>query len=134
MLKGRRLGAVDRLDGGFEVHPDVGQAQPKGGAATHGVGSEDAAQFGEQWVEPVVDGGGVGFSPQGLGQFVAWDLAVAVDDEIGEQQSALAAGESGFEALAVALDGERTADLDAHRVPGRQGHANILAICWAQYE
>jgi hypothetical protein len=40
---------------------------------------------------------------------------VAVDDQVGEQQTALAAGQQGIQALAVALDGQRPADLDAHR-------------------
>jgi hypothetical protein len=47
------------------------------------------------------------------------------------QQPALTAGQTGIQALAVALDGERPADLDSHGVRGRQGHANIMAIRWA---
>jgi hypothetical protein len=56
---------------------------------------------------------------------------VAVDDQVGEQQPALAAGQAGIQALAVALDGERPADLDSHGGRGRQGHANILVVGWA---
>ena len=120
---------MDGLDGGFQVDPGVGQAQPDRGAPVEGVGAEDPAQLGQQRVEPGIDGGRIGFAPQGLGQLVARDAAVAVDYEVGEQQPALAAGQPGVQPLAVALDGQRPADLDPHRARGRQGHANILAIC-----
>ena len=94
----------------------AGQAQPDRGAPVHGVGAEDPAQLGQQRVEPGIDGGRVGFAPQRFGQLVAGDLAVTVDDQVGEQQPALAAGQTGIQPLAVALDGQRPADLDAHRV------------------
>ena len=83
---------MDGLGGGFEIDPGIGQAQPDRGASVHGVGAEDPAQLGQQRVEPGIDRGGVGFAPQGLGQLVAGDLAVAVDDQVGEQQPSLAAG------------------------------------------
>jgi len=57
---------------------------------------------------------------------------VAVNDEVGEQQPALASGQARLKPLAVALDSKRPADLDAQGVSGRQGHANILAIRWVQ--
>jgi hypothetical protein len=120
---------VDGLGGGFQVDPGIGQAQPDRGAPVHGAGAEDPAQLGQQRVEPGLDRGGVGFAPQGLGQLVARDVAVAVDGQVGEHQPALAAGQRGVQPLAVALDGQRPADLDPHRARGRQGHANILAIC-----
>ena len=47
---------------------------------------EDPAHLGQQRVEPGIDRGRVGFSPQRLGQLVAWHLAVAVDDQVGEEQ------------------------------------------------
>ena len=119
---------MDGLGGSFEIDPGIGQAQSEGGAPVHGVGAEDAAQFGEQRVEPAVDRGRVGFSPQRLSEFVAGDLTMPVDDQIGEQQAALATGQAGVQALAVVLDDERPADLDPHGVRGRQGHANILAV------
>ena len=72
---------------------------------------------------------GVRVAPQRLGQLVAGDVAVAVDDQVGEQQPVLAAGQPGVQPLAVALDGQRPADLDPHRARGRQGHASILAVC-----
>jgi hypothetical protein len=120
---------VDGLGGGFQVDPGDGQAQPDRGAPVYAVGAEDPAQLGQQRVEPGVDRGGVGFAPQGFGQLVARHVAVTVDHQVGEQQPALAAGQPGVEPLAVALDGQRPADLDPHRVRGRRGHAHILAIC-----
>ena len=122
---------MDGLGGGFEVDPGIGQAQPERGAPVHGIGAEDPAQLGQQRVEPGVDRGGVGLSPQRLGQLVPGDLAMPVDDQVGEQQPALAAGQAALQTLAVALDGQRPADLDAHRVRRRQGHANIVALRWA---
>jgi hypothetical protein len=53
---------------------------------------------------------------------------VTVDHQVGEQQSALAAGQASIQPLAAALDGQHPADLDPHRVRERQGHANILAL------
>jgi hypothetical protein len=41
-------------------------------------------------------------------------------------------GQPGIQPLSVPLDGQRPADLDPHRACGRQGHANILAICCRQ--
>jgi hypothetical protein len=56
---------------------------------------------------------------------------VAVDDQEGEQQASLAAGQAALEALAVAFHGERATDLDTQKAGGRQGHDHILAIWWA---
>lgn len=70
----------------------------------------------------------IGFTPQRLGHLVPGDVAVTVDHQVGEQQPALAAGQAGIQPLAIALDSQRPADLDPHRVRGRQGHANILAL------
>ena len=57
---------------------------------------------------------------------------MAVDDQVDEQQPALASWQAGLESLTVALDGERPADLDVQRLMrGRQGHANIVAIRWS---
>ena len=61
----------------------------------------------------------------------ALDLSVLYErDETAwlEAMSALAAGQTGIQPLTVALDGQRPADLDPHRVRERQGHANILAL------
>ena len=119
---------MDGLGGGFQVDPGLGQAQPDRGAPVNGIRAEDPAQFGQQRVEPGVDRGWIGFTPQRLGQLVPGDVAVTVDHQVGEQQPALAAGQAGIQPLAVALDSQRPADLDPHRVRGRQGHANILAL------
>jgi predicted small metal-binding protein len=43
----------------------------------------------------------------------------------------LAAGQQGIQPLAVALHGQRPADLEPHQGRGRQGHANILAYAGA---
>ena len=67
-----------------------------------------------------------GLAPQCLGELVAWDLAVPVDDQIAEQQPSLSAGQVRVEALAVAFDGQRTAELDPQCGRRRQGHANHL--------
>jgi len=96
---------VDGLGSGFKVYPRVGETQPDRGAAIHGARAEDAAELGQQRVEARVDRGGVGLAPQGLGQLVAGDLAVTVDDQVGEQQPALAPGQHRIQALTVALDG-----------------------------
>ena len=132
LLGDRGFGSVDGLGGGFEVDPGIGQAQPDRGAAVHGVGAEDPAQLGQQRVQPGIDRGRIGFSPQGLGQLVAGDLAVAVDDQVREQQPALAAGQARIQPLAVALDGQRSADLDPHAGAGtprsRQHLGNTLSI------
>ena len=121
------FGAVDRLDGGFEVNPGIRQVEPKGGASVDGAGAEDAAQLGEERVEPGIDGGRVGFAPECFSHFVTGNVAVPVDDEVGEQQTPLTSGQEGVEALAVAFDGQLPADLDAQRVR-RQGHPNMMAI------
>jgi hypothetical protein len=55
-------------------------------------------------------------------------VAVTVDDQIGEQQPALAARQAGIQPLAVAPDDQRPADLNLHQACGSQGHANILAL------
>ena len=89
MLSDRRFGSVDGLGGGFQVDPRTGQVQAENGAPVT-IGAEDPAQLGQQRVEPGVDRGRIGFPPQGLGQLVAGDLAVAVDDQVDEQQPALA--------------------------------------------
>ena len=107
---------MDGLRGGFQVDPGVGQAEPEGGAPVHGIGAQDPAQHGQQRVEPGVDRGRIGFTPQRLGQLVAGNVAVTIDHQVGEQQSALAAGQAGVQPLAVALDGQRPADLDPHQV------------------
>jgi hypothetical protein len=57
---------------------------------------------------------------------------VPVDDQIGEQQPALAAGQKGIQPLAATLEDQRPADLDPHRVRGRHGHVNILALRWGE--
>ena len=106
---------MDGLGGGFQIDPGIGQAQPEGGAPVHGIGAEDPAQLGQQRVEPGVDRGRIGFTPQRLGQLVPGDVAVTVDHQVGEQQPALAAGQAGIQPLAVALDRQRPADLDPHR-------------------
>ena len=129
LLGDRGFSPVDGLGGGFQVDPGIRQAQPDRGASVHGISAEDPAQLGQQRVEPGIDRGGVGFAPQGFGHLVAGNVAVPVDDQVGEQQPALAAGQPGVQPLAVALDGQRPADLDPHRARGSQGHANILAIC-----
>ena len=56
---------------------------------------------------------------------------MTVDHEVGEQQPALAAGQAAIQSLAVALYGQRPADLNPHQGRGRQGHANILAYAGA---
>ena len=119
---------MDGLGGGFEVDPRTGQVQAENGAPVHDAGPEDPAQLGQQRVEPGVDHGRIGFPPQGLGQLVAEDLAVAVDDQVDEQQPALATWQTGIQPLAVAFNDERPADLDPHGKRGRQGHANIVGI------
>jgi hypothetical protein len=43
-------------------------------------------------------------------------MAVTIYHQVGEQQPSLTAGQPGLKALAVALDGQRPADLDPHRV------------------
>jgi hypothetical protein len=93
--------------------PQAGTTQR--GAALHGVGAEDLAQLGQQRVKPGIDRGRAGFPPQGLGHLVARDLAVPVDDQVGEQQPALAAGQVSIHLLAAALGGQRPADVDTHR-------------------
>ena len=119
---------MDGLGGGFQVDPGLGQAQPDRGAPVNGISAEDPAELGQQRVEPGIDRGWIGFTPQRLGQLVPGDVAVTVDHQVGEQQSALAAGQARIQPLAVALDSQRPADLDPHRVRGHQGHANILAL------
>ena len=121
---------MDGLGGGFQVDPGVRQAQPQRGAPVQAAGAEYPAQFGQQRVEPGVDGGRVRFPPQRLGDLVAGDLAMAVDHQVGQQQPALAPGQHPVQPLAVALDGQRSADLDPQRARERQGHANILALRW----
>jgi hypothetical protein len=53
---------------------------------------------------------------------------VTIDYQVNEEQSALAAGQAGIQSLAIALDGQRPADLDPYQGRGRQGHASILAL------
>ena len=56
---------------------------------------------------------------------------MAIDDEVGEEQTALATGQLGLDALTVVLDRQRTADLDAEMIGGCRRHPNILAVRWA---
>lgn len=121
---------MDGLDRRFEIHPRLGQLETQGGAAFDGVGAERSPQLREQRVEPGLDGRRRAVGPQRIGQLVAADGVVAVDDQVGEGEPALPAGQAGLEALAVALDHERTADLYPQGGPGRQGHANALPIGW----
>jgi predicted small metal-binding protein len=53
---------------------------------------------------------------------------VAVERQIAEEHPSLASGQAGVQALAAALDDQRTAELDTGDATGRQGHSNIVAI------
>ena len=94
LLGNRGFGPVNGLGGGFEIDPRIRQAQPQGGAPLHGIDAEGPPQLGQQRVEPGVDRGRVRLAPQRLGQLIAGDLAVPVDDQVGEQQPALRPGSS----------------------------------------
>ncbi len=87
---------MDGFGGGFQVDPGLGQAQPDRSAPANGISAEDPAQLGQQRVEPGIDRGRIGFTPQRLGQLVPGDVAVTIDHQVGEQQSALAAGQAGI--------------------------------------
>ena len=128
LLGGGGLGAMNGLDSGFEVDPGMGKLQLDSGATIQGLDAEHPAQFGKQGIEPGIYRRRVGFVPQGVGQLVAGDLAVTVENEVGEQQSPLASREPGLPPLVPVFDGQRSTDLDAQRVGRRQGHANSLAV------
>jgi hypothetical protein len=113
VLGDRRLSTVDGLSRGFEINPRLRQIQPEGRTPVDSVGAEDAPELRQQRVEPGVYCGRVWLSPQRFSQLVSRDLAMAVDDEVGEQQPALAVGQACLKALVIALDHERPADLDA---------------------
>ena len=106
---------MNGLGGGFQVHPDIRQAEPQRRAPVHALGAENPAQLGQQRVEPGIDRGRVGLPPQRLGDLVSGNPAVPVDHKVGEQKAALAAGQHAVKPLAVALDGQRPADPDPQR-------------------
>ena len=95
---------MDRLNSGFKIDPGVRQVQLQRGAPVDRVRSQDSSQFGEQRIEPGLDRRGVWFSPQRLGNLVTWRLAMAVDDEIREQEATLPARQVALDAPAGALD------------------------------
>src|SRR5260370_35235476 len=68
--------------------------------------------------------------PGGLGKLVATDEGGPVDDQVNEQEPALAARQTAFQALAVPFNDSRPAQLDP-RSGWHQGHANIVPITWA---
>lgn len=124
---------MNGLGGGFQVDPDIRQAEPQRCAPVHAIGAEDPAQLRQQRVEAGIDRVRVGLPPQGLGDLVAGNQAVPVDHKVREQKTALAAWQHAVQSLAVALDGQQPADLDPKwRARRRQGHANILALRWEQ--
>jgi hypothetical protein len=65
--------------------------------------------------------------PKGLYQSVSGGEPVPVEDEICEQESALAPWQAGLETLTIPFDDGRPAELDSRRWHRRQGHANILS-------
>jgi len=105
--------------------------ETNGGPTFHGIWTERPTKLGEKWVEPTLDRRSIRLSPQGLGQLGTVELAMAIDDEVGEQQTALATGQPGLDALTVVLDGQRTADLNAEMIGGCRRHPDILTVGWA---
>ena len=51
-----------------------------------------------------------------------------VDDQVGEQATALAGGQATLEPLAIAFDDEHSADLDADGTGGRRRHSPMVAV------
>jgi len=102
-----------------------------GGPTLHGIWTERPTKLREKWVEPTLNRRSIRLSPQGLGQLGTVELAMAVDDEVGEQQTALATWQPVLDALTVVFDGQGTADLNAEMIGGCRRHANILAVGWA---
>jgi hypothetical protein len=95
-LRDRGLGPVNGLGGSFQIDPRPRQVQPQCRAPVHRICAENAPQLRHQRVEPAVDRCGIGLAPQGLGHLVAGDLPVPVDDQVGEQQPALASRQAGI--------------------------------------
>ena len=92
------------------------------------VGAEGAAHLGQQGVQSGLARRRTTARPQRLDQLVAGDRPVPVDDQVGDQQPALPAGQLAVQPRAAPFDDQRPADLDPQRLDRRQGHANIFPI------
>jgi hypothetical protein len=80
-----------------------------GDASPDAVGTEDSAQLRQQRVQARVHCRRVGFAPLRL---VARDQAVPVQNQVGEEQAALAAGKIDIDPLPAAVYDKRATDID----------------------
>jgi len=108
-----RLGPMRGLRG--DLHIDAGvlpKLQAQGCPAVGDSRSENPAQLGDQGVEPGLGGGRELSWPDGPSQLVATGEPVAVEDQVSEQEPALAPWKATIEALTVPLDDRRPAEMD----------------------
>lgn len=98
--------------GRLDIDPRRLEVQSDSGASLDAVGAEDPAQLRQQRVEARVHCGRVGFAPKRLGELVAGYRPVPVENEVDEEQSALAAGKFGIDPLAATVYDKRATDID----------------------
>jgi hypothetical protein len=110
---GHALGPGQRLDGGLQVDPGVGERELDLAAARELLGPEHAAQAREQRGQRLPGIAGRPVGPQKVDQLVAADRAAPVDDEVGEDEPALAARERDL--APAALDPQRATEPDLGR-------------------
>src|SRR6476659_132124 len=115
---------MDGLVGRFEIDGGVDERQAHGAPAIEAGRSEHLAESGQQGAERGVGIVWAAGGPQRFDDLGTGNLASSVHDEVGEQDSSLAAGERGFDPGAVELDDDRSADLDARRAR-LQGFCNV---------
>ena len=85
------------------------EPQPQLAAAGQHAVAQRAAQLREQRAQRRVGGGGRAFRPQRVDQLVARAAAAAVEDEVGEQQSALPSREPRVHPAPARVDQNGTA-------------------------
>jgi hypothetical protein len=118
---------VGALHGRLDVDEGrLRQQQLDGRPSAEPVGPQAVAQLGQQHAQRVARLRGGVLAPAGHEQRIARQLTATVEDEVGEQGSASAAGQRVFDAGSVDDDDEATTELDpglgplAHQATSRQ--------------
>ncbi len=118
----RRLGAVDRLRGGFEIDPGIRRERKANAAAPFE--RHDATELREEGRERGLGAGLCCVRPERLQQLVAHGSALAPRGEVGEQETPLTAWKLVLDPAAFELDRHAAAELDPRR---RQGFCKVTA-------
>ena len=108
-----RLGAVRGRCCGLHIDLSVRtQHQPQGCPAVDGSCAEKLAQLRDQRIEPDIGRRGELTWPDSFSQLVTAGEPLPVEDQVSEQQPALAARQTALQPLAVPFDDGRPAQLD----------------------